>query len=132
MVLLPPLVLSKAIRYCIPSLYSPLFFDIFYLSLLSVLIQVLCPSSPGTSSQLEILLDDRSDISHVNLDDEEDEVNRSLLSRNPSPVPAPLPLQKRKQLVMHSSVWGKPEKPLGRLVEICFSSTKVEIIDFFI
>ena len=90
----------------------------------------MCPSSPGTSSQ--ILLDDRSDISPVGLGGGGDEVNRSLLSGSPSPVPAPLPLQKGKQLIMRSSVWGKLEEPLGLLVEIRFSSTKVKIIDFLI
>jgi len=87
------------------------------------------PSSPRTSSQ--ILLDDRSHISHVNLDDEDDEESRFLSSGSPSPIPTPLPLQKREQLIPRSLVWGKPEEPPGLLVEIRLASTKVKIIDFF-
>jgi len=87
------------------------------------------PSSPGTSSQ--ILLDDRSHIPRVNLDDEDDEVSRFLSSGSPSPVPTPLPLRGRKRLIPRFSVWGKPEGPLGLLVEIRLVGTKAKIIDFF-
>ena len=68
------------------------------------------PRSPRTSSQ--ILLDDRSHIPRVNIDNEDDGVDRFLSSRSPSP----LPLQKRKQSIPCSSVWqtGRATWAIGR------------------
>jgi len=81
-------ILQSSTLYCLPrSIILDLEDDISELSSLSSY-----PRSLGASSQ--ILLDDRSDISHVNLDDEDDEVNSFLSSRSPSPVPTQLRLQK--------------------------------------
>ncbi|RPA98265.1 hypothetical protein L873DRAFT_1048152 [Choiromyces venosus 120613-1] len=52
------------------------------------------PGSPATSSQ--ILLDDQSDISHFNLDDEDDDVNCIMSSWSPSQVLTLIPQKKTK------------------------------------
>lgn len=74
------------------------------------------PSSPGASSQIPN--DISGNISQVDVNDEDD-VNSILLSQSASIAGIPNPPPKPKQLLPRSWVWGKPEEPLGLLVEIC-------------
>ncbi|KAG0123758.1 hypothetical protein HOY82DRAFT_544042 [Tuber indicum] len=74
------------------------------------------PRFPGTFS--ENLQNDLSDIFHIHFNDDKRNTNPFPQSPSPSLVPTPVLLVKRKESALYSWVLGKPEEPLGQLVEI--------------